>query len=112
MTGERESRGERKQLCIVRHDSKKFLLIDLAVLVQVKLVYHRLSDRQRQTGTHNKRGRKKTDVQLIVLEPVPNLFGNAPEVAYGYLARVIIIEQLERAPNLLHRITRQNPFRH
>ena len=31
------------RLCVVRHDSEKLLLVDLPVLVEVKLVYHRLS---------------------------------------------------------------------
>jgi hypothetical protein len=58
--GRRESRGERKQLCIVRHDSKKLLLIDLAVLIEVKLVYHRLSDGGVSQRTQEKRRKKRT----------------------------------------------------
>jgi hypothetical protein len=52
------------------------------------------------------------DAQLVVLEAISNFFCDAPEIAYGYLARVIIVEELERAPNLFHWVTRQYPFRH
>ena len=52
----REKRGRAKQLCILRHDVEKLLLVDLAILVKVKLVYHRLSDRlYRQTARTVKR---------------------------------------------------------
>jgi hypothetical protein len=48
MTGRGNKRKEicqtMKRLCVVRHDGEKLLLVDLAILVKVKLVYHRLSD--------------------------------------------------------------------
>ena len=31
------------RLCVVRHNGKKLLFVDLAILVEVKLIYHRLS---------------------------------------------------------------------
>jgi hypothetical protein len=37
------TKGKRK-LCIIGHDSKEFLLVDLAILVKVKLIYHSLPE--------------------------------------------------------------------
>jgi hypothetical protein len=34
------------------------------------------------------------------------------EIVYGYLAHIIIVEQLEHAPNLLHQVTRENLLSH
>ena len=39
----RKDRCQTKRLCVVRHDSEKLLLVDLAILVKVKFIYHRLS---------------------------------------------------------------------
>lgn len=41
-------------------------------------------------GAHNK---KSEDAQLVVLETIPGFFGDASEIAFGHLARVIVIEQ-------------------
>ena len=37
------SQLEEAMLCVVGHNGEKLLFIDLAVLVQIKFVYHRLS---------------------------------------------------------------------
>ena len=55
MTGRREERKERlEKLCVIRHDGEKLLLVDLAILVKVKLVYHRLSE-----GHHHQPARRR-----------------------------------------------------
>jgi hypothetical protein len=103
---------DRRKLCLVSHNVDKFLLVNLAVLVEIKLVNHRLSVDKRALIRKKEKKNKDADAQLVLLEAVANLFSYAPEIAYGDLARIVIVEQLESTPYLVHRIARQYPFRH
>ena len=50
--------------------------------------------------------------QLFVLETVPNFFRDSPKVPQADLAGVVVIEELERAADLLHRISREDALGH
>ena len=99
------------RLCIVGHNADKFLLVNLAILVKIKLVDHCLSVHDASTQSEKKQ-KGIANAQLVLFEAVTNLFGDASEVAYGYLARVVIVEKLKRATDLVHRVACQYPFRH
>jgi len=66
-------RGDRLRLDFVRrHNSEKFLFVDLAVLVKVEFVYHSLSRGQKdseqlqesRTETHNSSSSKRSPISL------------------------------------------------
>lgn len=50
--------------------------------------------------------------QFIVLQPVPNFLGHPPQVLQVDLPRVIVIEKLEGASYLLHRVPREYLLAH
>jgi hypothetical protein len=50
--------------------------------------------------------------QLIVLQPVANLLRHPAQVAEANLAGVVIVEELERTTNLLHRVAREYALAH
>ena len=52
------------------------------------------------------------DVQFVVLQPVTDFLGYSSEIAQANLARIVVVEQLERPLNLFHRVPRQYPLAH
>jgi hypothetical protein len=67
-------------LCVIRHDGEKLLLVDFPVLIQVKLLDHRLSvqvQKRRESGEGALQTQAQ-NAQLLVVELLPNLFRDAP----------------------------------
>jgi hypothetical protein len=96
--------------CVVGHDGEELLLVDLAVLVHVELVDHGLSERSELAAPGVTGG--VCNSQLIVLQPVANLLRYPAQVAEANLARVVVVEQLERTADLLHRVAREYALAH
>lgn len=70
----------------------KFRLADLPVLIEVELVDHRL--------------------QLLIVERLAELLGDTTEIAQADLARAVVVEEPERPPHLVERISRQDALGH
>lgn len=58
------------------------------------------------------RGRRVRDVQLVLIETFAQLFGDPSEVAHADLARPVVVEELERAANLLTRVSSEQVLGH
>lgn len=59
-----------------------------------------------------RRGRRVRDVQLVLIETFAQLFGDPSEVAHADLARPVVVEELERAANLLARVSSEQMLGH
>ena len=114
-------------LCIVGHDGKELLLVNFAVLVEVKLVDHRLpgsrsGQRCARSASHvtlspavcqmQEVENEEQYSQLLVLEPIPDFLRDPPEIPEADLPSVVVVKELERPADFLHRIACEDPLAH
>ena len=70
------------------------------------------ADRRAQSVSDTRHGTGTRHAQLVVLEAVADLFGDAPQVAEGDLACAVVVEKLERAPDFFHGVACEDAFAH
>lgn len=63
-------------------------------------------------GYCQEREKQIDGLQFVVFQTVPDVFRHSPQISESDLPGVIVVEQLKRAPNLLHWITREYSFAH